>query len=198
MNSAKIDHCNRPGLMPVEQAINTMLDSLSAVNEQHTLDVVSAQGLVLAQPVYSDINVPPAANSAMDGYAFAMAGLPASGELTLIGSSFAGAPYQGKLGAGQCVRIMTGGVIPVGADTVVMQENTEPTADNIRILHTPKKGDNIRRCGEDIKAGQLLLDAGRKISAVDIGLLCSIGVSKIQVFRRLKVALFSTDRKSVV
>ncbi|MDN4501645.1 molybdopterin molybdotransferase MoeA [Alteromonadaceae bacterium BrNp21-10] len=195
MNQSLIDHCNAPGLIPVEDAIDSMLAAITPVTDILVLPVTEALGYVLADAVLSQINVPPAANSAMDGYALAVASIVDGNELQVIGSSFAGAPFNAKVDAGQCVRIMTGGIIPVGTDAIVMQENTESSNDVLRIINKPRRGENIRLSGEDIQAGQLLLAAGHKISAVDIGLLCSIGVTEVRVFRKLKVALFSTGNE---
>jgi molybdopterin molybdotransferase len=147
---------------------------------------------VLAESIYSSINVPGHDNSAMDGYAFCYADTATNTPLRLIGHSLAGHPFKGDLNTGECVRIMTGAVVPVGADTVVMQENVNATGDSIYINKLPTLGDNIRRAGEDIAINSLVFEKGKRITPVDIGLLASLGVAELTVFKRIKVAVFST------
>ena len=118
-------------------------------------------------------------------------------ELTCIGASFAGHPFDGSVGEGQCVRIMTGAVVPDGADTVVMQERVHPDGDNIRIDKLPGPGANVRLAGEDIRAGAVALEGGTLLQPAHIGLLASIGVGDVDVLRRPRVAFFSTGDELV-
>ncbi|WP_416305928.1 molybdopterin molybdotransferase MoeA [Neptunicella sp. SCSIO 80796] len=192
MPTPPVDQCSAPDLMPVEQAIDTLLSSVEPLSAIESCSVFQAQGRIVAETVSSAINVPLANNSAMDGYALKAADLKQSSSLLLVGSSFAGRPFDGQLQAGQCIRIMTGGVLPAGADAVVMQENCTANGDTIEFLQAPRSGENVRYAGEDIRLGQAVLAQGHKLSAVDIGMLCSIGISQVNVYRRLKVALFST------
>ncbi|MFA7097860.1 MAG: gephyrin-like molybdotransferase Glp, partial [Gammaproteobacteria bacterium] len=142
----------------------------------------------------SNINVPPHANSAMDGYAVNSADFPESGtrELTVIGTAWAGQPFAGSVARGQCVRIMTGAMLPDGTDSVVIQERVERDGDVIRFGTGNKPGQNVRQPGEDLAVGQVVLEAGKKLIPADIGLLASLGVAEVKVRRRLRVAFFST------
>ena len=153
-----------------------------------------ALGRVLAGDVVSPVDVPSHRNSAMDGWAMRGADLSATGETALeeIGASFAGRPFAGRVDAGQCVRIMTGGVVPEGADTVVMQERAR--ADGKRVTFAPgqKTGQNVREAGEDLRRGAVALSRGRIVRPAELGLLASLGVGEVAVYRRLRVAFFST------
>lgn len=188
--------CSAPGLMPLEQAIEQMLNAVDGINHQETCVLGSSLGRVLAEDIQSQINVPGYDNSAMDGYALRagdLADLESNDQLTLIGKSFAGEPFTGEVEAGQCVRIMTGAKMPVGADSVIMQEQTEVVDDaTIKFQKNCKQGNNIRRAGEDIPQGEVVFQKGHQISPADIGLLASIGIYHIPVYRPLKVAIFST------
>jgi len=132
----------------------------------------------------------------MDGYAVRFADLNPSGETTLkrVGESFAGKPWTGAIGAGDCVRIFTGGVMPQGADTVVMQERTSEEAARVKIAQgaVAKAGQNRRFAGEDLKAGQVVFRAGQRIHPAEQGMIASLGIGEIGVYRRLRVAFFST------
>jgi molybdopterin molybdotransferase len=154
----------------------------------------SALSRVLAETVISPIAVPAHTNSAMDGYAVRAADLPdADGiaELTVIGTAWAGAPFMGTVEPGTAVRIMTGAVLPPGADCVVMQERTEREGDKVRIGPGNKAGQNIRQAGEDLATGAPVLEAGRLITPADLGVLASLGFAEVRVWRRLRVAFFS-------
>lgn len=187
-----MDSCSQPGLLPVNQAIALMLEAITPIAEVETVALVAALDRVLAEPIYSGINVPGHNNSAMDGYAFCYADTASNTPLRLVGHSLAGHPFKGAIKTGECVRIMTGAVVPVGTDTVVMQENVSTTDDKVEINKLPTLGENIRRAGEDIAINSLVFEAGKRISPVDIGLLASLGVAQLKVFKRIKVAVFST------
>ena len=120
-----VDCCSAPGLLPFEQALSNMLEAITPISDIESVAVESAYNCVLAEDVHSPLNVPPHHNSAMDGYAFAIASLEQSNTLALAGRSMAGEPFQGECQPGQCIRIMTGAKLPAGCDTVEMQENTE-------------------------------------------------------------------------
>ncbi len=155
----------------------------------------SALSRVLAETVISPIAVPAHTNSAMDGYAVRAADLPDAeviAELTVIGTAWAGAPFMGTVEPGTAVRIMTGAVLPPGADCVVMQERTEREGDKVRIGPGNKAGQNIRQAGEDLATGAPVLEAGRLITPADLGVLASLGIAEVRVWRRLRVAFFST------
>jgi molybdopterin molybdotransferase len=158
----------------------------------------SALGRVLAKDIYSPIDVPAHTNSAMDGYAVKHGDLSASGvtELKVVGTSWAGRPFSGPVAPGQCVRVMTGAVMPDGTDTVIMQEQVELEADTVRIggghKGGHKGGQNVRAAGEDLSKGQLVFAAGKQVSPPELGMLASLGVAEVVVKRRLRVAFFST------
>lgn len=183
--------CDTPGLMPIEQAMQLIMASITPICEIQNCALSEALDRAIAKDIVSPINVPAYDNSAMDGYAFNFDDYEESNKLTQIGKSFAGNAFKGEIKKGQCVRIMTGAEIPEGANTVVMQENTSAD-DNIITIHKATKGDAIRPAGDDIKSGSVVLKAGARISPIDIGLLASLGFADVPVIRRLKVAVFST------
>lgn len=184
-----------PNAMSVDQARQFIRQFLNPVGTTESIGTQDSLGRVLAAAIHSEINVPAHNNSAMDGYALrhAEAHLP----LKIIGTAFAGKPYTGSMPAGSCVRIMTGAVMPEEADTVVMQEHVVLEQNNAHIQRVPAAGANVRLIGEDIAAGQTVLDCGRRLQAADMGLIASLGIANIQVYRRLKVAFFSTGDELV-
>ncbi|MCO1334556.1 molybdopterin molybdotransferase MoeA [Microbulbifer sp. OS29] len=187
-----IDCCSQPGLMPIESARETLLQALKPVSGTEVISLAQATGRVLAENVVSTVNLPPCDNSAMDGYALRFEDLASGLPLELIGKSFAGAPFDGVVNPGTCVRIMTGAALPAGADTVVMQENVDAQGESIRITCDVRPGDHIRRCGEDVAEGSSLLQAGERISVPHIALIAAVGVGNVTVVRKPVVALFST------
>lgn len=187
-----MDCCDTHGLMPVEAAMNKLLGAILPVTETEQVALADCLGRVLGADVKSTLNVPPHDNSGMDGYALRAADLADADTLLLVGQSFAGHPFDGEIEAGQCARIMTGATIPAGADCVIMQERTEADGDLIRFDVKVDVGNNVRRKGEDIAEGDVVLSKGRKITAADIGLLASLGIADVTVFRQITVALFST------
>ncbi|WP_445362970.1 molybdopterin molybdotransferase MoeA [Microbulbifer sp. ANSA003] len=187
-----IDCCSQPGLMPIESAREKLLEALSPISGTETLPLAQAAGRVLAEDVISTVNLPPCDNSAMDGYALRFEDLASGLPLELIGKSFAGAPFDGVVNPGTCVRIMTGAAVPAGADTVVMQENVDAQGESIRINCEVRAGDHVRRCGEDVAEGASLLKDGESISVPHIALLAAAGVGTVTVVRKPVIALFST------
>jgi molybdopterin molybdotransferase len=169
---------------------------VTAVERIH---VRAALGRVLAADVISPLDVPAHDNSAMDGYAVRHADLKSDGEVTLAvaGTAFAGAPYGGAIKTGECVRIMTGGVVPQGADTIVMQEHVKAAEGRVTIGGGHRKGQNLRRAGEDLKAGEPALKKGARLRPAEIGLIASLGIPEVGVYRRLRVAFFSTGDELV-
>jgi molybdopterin molybdotransferase len=183
-----------PESLSVEQARKLILGLVEPVAGSERLFVRNALGRVLAEDVLATANVPGHDNSAMDGYAVRYADLAAEGDtvLRLAGSAFAGRAFEGRLEAGQCVRIMTGGVIPEGADTVVIQEAVRAEHDRIVVPPRQRLGQHIRRAGEDLRKGSPALRAGKVIRPAELGLLASLGSAEVSVRRRLRVAFFST------
>jgi len=186
------DCCSAPGLLPFEQALTNMLAQVSPITETLTLPIEQALHYVLAQDIASPLNVPPHDNSAMDGYAFTIESLTANKTLTLVGRSMAGAPFQGECKAGECIRIMTGAKMPDCCDSVEMQENVSVEGEQITFLQEKSFGSHVRKAGEDIQLNQQVLQQGHRITAVDIGVLASLGVAEVKVYRKLKVALIAT------
>jgi molybdopterin molybdotransferase len=183
-----------PNSMPVAKArefIHQFLKPLTAVLR---VPIRAALGRVLAEDVLSPVDVPAHRNSAMDGWAVRSADLNADGETTLteIGSSFAGRPFSGSVGEGQCVRIMTGGVVPTGADTVVMQERARALGKSVTFAPGQRAGQNVREAGEDLRSGSVALRRGRIVRPADLGLIASLGIGEVAVYRPLRVAFFST------
>jgi molybdopterin molybdotransferase len=184
-----------PNAMSVHQARQFIQHFLSPVTEFDTLPVMQSLGRVLAADIISPCNVPNHNNSAMDGFAFKhSAGIKL---IKIIGTAFAGRPFTGTVKAGECVKIMTGAVIPAGADTVVMQEKTVTKSDCITVLEAPNQGANVRLAGEDLKLGQTVLAKGHLLKSADLGLIASLGIAEVKVFRKLKVAFFSTGDELV-
>ena len=183
-----------PNSMPVAKAREFIHRFLQPVDAVLRVPVRSSLGCVLAEDVVSPVDVPAHRNSAMDGWALAGADLKPEGETTLeeIGASFAGRPFGGRVGRGQCVRIMTGGVVPEGADTVVMQERAKASGKRIAFAPGQKTGQNVREAGEDLRAGSVALPRGRLVRPADLGLIASLGIGEVAVYRKLRVAFFST------
>lgn len=186
------DCCSAPGLKPFDEAFAQMLEQITPITESEIISLEMALDRVLAHDIVSPINVPPHDNSAMDGYAFNVADLANTERLTLVGRSMAGAPYQGSVGKNECIRIMTGAKMPADCDTVEMQENCQVEGDTIHFLASRKEADNVRSAGEDIAKGHIVFGKGRKLSAVDIGMLASLGIGTVEVIRQLTVALIAT------
>ena len=137
------DCCSAPGLMPLDQALENMLAALSPIEDIEHVSINDCTNRVLAADVLSPVNVPPNHNSAMDGYAFNFISLQQSNSLSLVGRAMAGEPFQGQCGQGQCVRIMTGAMLPSDCDTVVMQENCQVNDNEITVPKETKQG---RQC----------------------------------------------------
>ena len=184
--------------LSVAEARVAIAAALRPVTDTCAVPIIQALGRVLAADVLSPIDVPAHDNSAMDGYALAGQALQAHGPtgLRVVGTVFAGAPFEGTVGAGECVRIMTGAVMPAGLDTVVPQELCRADSSQIQIdAGVIAPGDNRRRRGEDLSAGRAALHRGRLLKPVDLGLIASLGLDTVTVFRRLRVALFSTGNE---
>ncbi|RJG07450.1 molybdopterin molybdenumtransferase MoeA [Noviherbaspirillum cavernae] len=184
-----------PNALPVAQAQQIIRDFVMPVQAVEKLALRSALGRVLAEDIVSAINVPAHDNSAMDGYAVRgseLADTPVT--LHIIGTAFAGTAFDGAVGAGQCVRIMTGAIMPAACDTVVPQEFTQAGTDTTVTIPPDmvRTGDNRRLKGEDLQAGTPALLRGRILRPADLGLLASLGVAEVPVQRRLRVAFFST------
>ncbi|MGL5630812.1 MAG: molybdopterin molybdotransferase MoeA [Azovibrio sp.] len=181
-------------MLTYPEALQRLLDAAIPVTEHRSLPLVAANQRILAAPQYATVSVPPLDNSAMDGYALRAADIPLpDSRLPLPVSQRIPAGSMGHaLEPGTVARIFTGAPIPPGADTVVMQEHCEQQEKGVIILKPPKQGDNIRRAGEDMAQGQEILPAGILLRPQELSLAASGGLAELPVYRRLRVAIFST------
>jgi len=183
-----------PNSMPVDKARDFISKVLTPIATSERLHIRAALGRVIAEDIVSPLDVPGHDNSAMDGWAYRHSDL-VDGDVAVmkrVGTSYAGKPYLGPVGKGECVRIFTGAVIPDGCDTVAMQERvTEDTA-GVHIPGDLKPGQNRRFRGEDLKAGALAVQRGTLVGPATVGLLASLGIAEVSVYRKLRVAFFST------
>lgn len=179
-------------LLSFEQALNNLLSSVSTLLPKETITLAEANKRVLAEHIYSPLNVPPFNNSAMDGYGIRFSDWQINKPFNIVGHVLAGQSYDTPLQPQQCVRIMTGAAIPDGVDTVVMQEMADVNENSVIFNHNVKKGQNIRLIGEDIKQGSRILAQGRQLGVAELPIIASLGINEIAVYRRLKVAIFST------
>lgn len=182
-----------PNSMAVPQARQFISQFLRPLADEETVAVEEAFQRTLSRDIASPMNVPPHDYSAMDGYALRHADLAGGRtQFELVGHSLAGHPYAGEVPSGACVRIMTGALIPEGCDTVVMQEQVTANDKEATINGSHREGENIRRTGEDIKLGEVALARGQLMGPAEMGLLASLGLAEATVFRKLRVAIFST------
>ncbi len=188
-----------PEALPVAKANEVIRSFVKPVAGVERLPVRAALGRVLAKHIVSPINVPSHDNSAMDGYAVRSDDLGANLPVTLteIGAAYAGREFTGKVQRGECVRVMTGAVMPANTDTVVMQEMAAAQGKNITIPPGQERGQNRRLAGEDLEKGRPALVAGRLLRPADLGLIASLGIGEVSVRRKLKVAFFSTGDELV-
>jgi molybdopterin molybdotransferase len=193
------DCCEDPHIgnaLTLADALDRIRSTIQPVEGSESVDLPNALGRILDEDVVSAVNVPGHTNSAMDGYAVRAEDLPEpeSGPETLvmIGTAWAGRGFDGEVGKGQCVRIMTGAPVPDGADTVIMQEHVESDDDKVVIKAGNRPGQHVRHAGEDIKQGDIALAAGIILRPAQLGVLASIGCGEVRVRRRPRVAFFST------
>lgn len=183
-----------PDSLPPDLAKARIMRSLKTIPGTETLALRTGLNRTLAEDIQATIKVPAASNSAMDGYAVIGNDIPKTGtaNLRVIGTSWAGRPCKQTVASGHCVRIMTGGILPPGTDTIIIQEQVERKDDVITIDHTTRTGDNVRQAGEDLAPGDVVLKKGHCLTPADLGLIASLGMGEIKVHRRLRVAFFST------
>jgi molybdopterin molybdotransferase len=182
----------RKPMLSVREALDFMLAAACPVPDTEVVPTLEANGRVLAQDQVSTLNVPSADNTQMDGYAVRSADC-SSGQATLTIAQRIPAGHVGtRLEPGTAARIFTGALIPEGADAVVMQEQCETSGDVVIVRHAPQPGEWIRRAGEDIVAGSVILPAGTRLRSQELGLAASVGLADLPVRRRLRVAVFFT------
>jgi len=184
-----------PQALAAGQVGEFLAQLVEPLRETQQVAVFDALDRVLAHDIVSPISVPPHDNSAMDGYAFDGAQLEAGAPLALqvVGTALAGAAWRGSVGPGQCVKIMTGAIMPAGLDTVVPQEFTSVDREHITVpAGLLRRGNNRRLAGEDLRVGEPALRAGQRLGPAACGLVASLGLSEVTVVRRPRVAFFST------
>ncbi|WP_424410495.1 molybdopterin molybdotransferase MoeA [Pasteurella sp. PK-2025] len=187
-------------MLPLEHALSQMLEALPTPDNQHIEHYPLTQAInrICAEDIISPIHVPAFDNAAMDGYAVRLADLQQHLTLPVAGKAFAGAPFTGEWPAQSAIRIMTGAMLPEGADAVVMQEEVVVNEDGtVTFPDTLKVGQHIRCKGDDVKQGDIVLSQGSLLTAVSLPLLASLGIEKVKVFPRLKVAVLSTGDELV-
>ena len=185
-----------PNAMSVEKARQFIKQFLEPLQATETCKLTQGLGRILAHDIISPANVPNYDNSAMDGFALHADDLNQA-PLKIIGTALAGQPFTGQVNRGECVRIMTGAMMPLGTDTVVMQEKVLRENDSIRLIEVPHARANVRYAGEDLQLGQTVLARGHRIRPADLGLLASLGIAEMRVYCPLKVAIFSTGDELV-
>lgn len=188
-----------PNAMPVNKARQYIKQFLNPITETELLPIRECLGRILATNILSPANVPNYDNSAMDGYAFNADDIKPEKptHLKVIGTAFAGKAFNGSVALGECIRIMTGAAMPQGADTVVVQEKVSLETDHITFIDAPKPRMNVRYAGEDLRINQTVLATGHLMRPADLGLVASLGIATIEVYRKLKVAFFSTGDELV-
>ncbi len=191
-----IDSCSleKNPLLTVDTALERIRAAIQPITDTQTVTLKNALGRVLAESIYSPMAIPHDRNSAMDGYAFASNDVQneQSFTLELVGLSYAGKPFLGQLQTGQCIRIFTGAVLPELADSVIMQEQVQLDGRTVHFPENTKIYQNVRAIGEDVKQGGLLLANSKKLTAIDLALLASAGISAVTVQRAINIAIFST------
>ncbi|HBD38066.1 molybdopterin molybdotransferase MoeA [Cupriavidus metallidurans] len=182
----------RPPMLTMAQALDALMAGVRPITDSETVDTLQANGRVLAAGVTSALRVPPADNTSMDGYVMRAADVPEPGTRLPVSQRIPAGHVGTELAPGTAARIFTGGLIPPGADAVVMQEQCQADGDAVIVNHVPASGEWIRRAGEDIEAGSEILPAGTRLSPQALGLAASVGQAKLDVVRRVRVAVFFT------
>ncbi|KQV92078.1 gephyrin-like molybdotransferase Glp [Pelomonas sp. Root1237] len=185
----------RKPLIPLDEALAALLAQIQPLAGRETLATSAAVGRVLAADLISPVDVPPADNSAMDGYALRAAD---AGQALPVTQRIPAGSVPAPLPPGEAARIFTGAHVPPGADTVVMQEFTELVGDKVSMTQPITAGANVRLRGEDVRAGSVVLPAGTRLDAVSVGLAATAGAAELTVTRRPRVALFSTGDELVM
>ena len=179
------------------EALTALQAKIIAPTRCEQLPLSQALGRVCAQDLLSPLDVPAYTNAAMDGYALRALDAATFGCLSIAGQSLAGHPFTGVVPPGSCVRIMTGAMVPATLDTVVMQEGIELTADGVLFGKPLQVGSHIREQGSEIARQQIVLAAGKKLTAIDVALLATLGLAEVPVFTPLQVAVLSTGDELV-
>lgn len=190
--------CDHPGLLPMEAALERLLALAEAapIEQNELVALAEADGRVLAEPLIAALDLPPWANSAMDGYALRLADW--SGQPLPVSQRIQAGTAPVSLEPGTCARIFTGAPLPAGADTVEMQENVElDEAGRVHFREPLKVGQNVRAQGQETRSGECVLPAGTRLGPIELGLAASLGAARLSVRRRLRVAVLSTGDELV-
>lgn len=181
-------------MLSAAEALDLLLSAARPITESENIPTLEANGRVLAHDQVSQLNVPPMDNSQMDGYAVRAADCTTGNAVLHVAQRIPAGQVGEPLQAGTAARIFTGAMIPEGADAVVMQEQCEfdPATGSVTVRHTPQSGEWIRRTGEDIREGSVILSAGVRLRAQELGLAASVGLAELPVVRRPRVAVFFT------
>ena len=185
-------------MLSFDEAYEKLLGFVRPVREIEQVDTMFAAGRVLAVAQHSSINQPPMDNSGMDGYALRAGDVPVAGTRLPVSQRIPAGSVGHDLAPGSAARIFTGAPLPTGADTVVMQELCEHDGDHVVINTLPRLGEAVRRMGEDIAMGDLILPAGMRLTPQAVALAASVGLAQLPVLRRVKVAMFSTGSELVM
>ena len=192
-----VTHTEKAALLPVDEALAQLLADVQGIAECEQVALDRALGRILAREIRSPIDVPPADNSSMDGYAIRIADYAAGLREFPLSQRIAAGSVGPQLQPGTAARIFTGAELPPGADTVVMQENCRALGERVRIDAAPVSGQNIRRRAQDIASGNVVVEAGTRLGPAHTGLLAAVGIAQLQVLRRLRVAILSTGDELV-
>ncbi len=190
-------------LISPQEAKRIMLKSAKVIKKIELKKVNECEDRILAQNIFSKVNIPEYDNSAVDGYAFNYKNLINNKKkiLTIVGQSLPGKPFIGNVNVNEAIRVFTGSYMlnsgPLQIDTICFEEKCKILGDQIEILDIPPKGSNIRAKGEDLIKGMLVFEKGRKIRTVDLAQLSSVGIKKIKVFKKLKIGIFSTGNELI-
>lgn len=192
---ASCENPNCEQLLRCDHALAQILATVVGLSDREYVSLRAAQGRVLARPVLAPRAVPFHANAAVDGFAVRNDDLPSGGGhaiLHTVGAALAGHPYPGALRPGETVQIMTGAELPAATGAVLMQEHVEVLNDTIRIEARHRPGDNIRSAGEDLAEGATALPTGRRLDPACVGVIAALGLTEVEVIRRVRVAVLST------
>ena len=191
----------RRPLMPLDEARTSLLQQVVALSRSEQVPTFEADGRVLAEDLVSALQVPPQDNSSMDGYAVRVADVTEAGVVLPVSQRIAAGHAAEPLRPGTCARIFTGAPLPEGADAVVMQEDTRDVGGDLHAVHidaVPQLGQWVRRSGEDVRRGSTVLSRGQRLSPAGMGLAASLGLARLSVVARPRVALFSTGDELVM
>ena len=186
-----------PNAMQIESAKKLINSFIKPIKEVESIKLIDSLNRVLAIDLVSPINVPNYDNSAMDGFGFNISSLKNTNKLKVKDTVLAGKPIKSFVKDGEAIQIMTGGKIPIGVDTVIPIELVKYKNNEITFIEMPKIGANIRKCGEDIKQKDIVLTKGTLLYPAELGLIASLGLSKVKVLKKLKVGFFSTGDEIV-